>query len=199
MDTATIHLNDYVGDAILPWIDALAELRIRVFRDYPYIYEGSREYEEQYLKHFSNSPQSLIVMAFDGDKVIGASTAMPMLDFGYGVAELFQEHGYDPTKIFYFGESVLDRAYRGKGIGVSFFEHREAHAKRLGYTTVAFCGVERPENHPLKPADYVPLDAFWQHRGYTKHPELVTHFEWQDLNEDHETAKPLVFWMKELT
>jgi len=44
----------------------------------------------------------------------------------------------------------------------------------------------------------VPLDAFWNRRGFVKHPELHTTFSWQDLDENEESLKPMVFWLKHL-
>jgi GNAT superfamily N-acetyltransferase len=94
---------------------------------------------------------------------------------------------------------VLLPEYRGRGLGVRFFEEREAHARRLGrFEKICFCAVERPADHPRRPAGYVPLDAFWQRRGYRQQPDLRTSFVWQDLDEAHESPKPMVFWMKSL-
>ena len=107
--------------------------------------------------------------------------------------------GYDLERIFYCGESVLLRQYRGQGAGVAFFEQREAHAYDLGgFQWSCFCAVQRPENHPLRPSDYVPLERFWQKRGYLKQPELQTQFSWQELGESSESLKPMTFWLKRL-
>ena len=112
--------------------------------------------------------------------------------------ETFKSHNFQPPSLFYLGESVLLKAYRGQGIGVRFFEHREAHAHRLGgFSYAAFCAVRRGE-HPRRPKDYVPLDEFWRHRGYTKHPELITAFSWKDIDEEKESLKPMEFWLKQL-
>jgi len=104
----------------------------------------------------------------------------------------------DTAEIFYFGESVLLPQYRGHGIGVKFFEEREAAARAFGYPLCCFCGVQRPDDHPMKPADYVPLDAFWGNRGYVQRPDLVASFSWRDIGDAAETAKPMVYWMKDL-
>jgi len=53
------------------------------------------------------------------------------------------------------------------------------------------------ESSPAPP-DYVPLDAIWQKFGYTRHPELVTQYEWQDLDEAASSAKDMLFWLKAL-
>ena len=92
---------------------------------------------------------------------------------------------------------MLRKTYRGQGIGVQFFSEREAHARSLGgFDITCFCAVQRPPDHPRRPPDYVPLDSFWQKRGYAKQPSLQTDYVWQDLDEDAPSAKPMVFWLK---
>ena len=102
------------------------------------------------------------------------------------------------NSVFYYGESVLLPSYRGRGIGKAFLAKRERHAAERGFSTVAFCAVERPDDHPLKPAGYVPLHGFWRSQGYERHPELATTFRWKDIGEPTETDKPMVFWLKSL-
>ena len=132
-----------------------------------------------------------------GQQVVGASTAMPMRHETEEMKQPFLAHGYDLNDVFYCSESVLNKNYRGLGLGVKFFEQREAHAVDLGgFNIITFCCVERPINHPRRPADYVPLDAFWTKRGYVKHPELTTSYTWKDLDDSEETPKPMTFWLK---
>lgn len=186
------------GDAALPYFGDLARLRIEVFREFPYLYEGTLEYEQRYLKSYAEHAQSAIVIARDGDLVVGASTAMPLTDHGEDVAPVLAKAGFDPTRIYYFGESVLRASYRGRGIGHAFFDHREAAARAHGFGVTAFCAVVRPSDHPKRPGGYVPHDAFWKKRGYQKREDIVASFAWRDVGEPHETDKPMVFWIKEL-
>ena len=37
------------GPEITPWLDDVARLRLAVFRDWPYLYEGDADYERDYL------------------------------------------------------------------------------------------------------------------------------------------------------
>lgn len=187
------------GQAIEPYLEDLAALRIEVFREFPYLYEGTREYESRYLRSYAASPRSLVVIARDGQHVVGASTAMPALEHSEDIAPVLRAGGYDPAEVYYFGESVLRASYRGRRIGHAFFDAREARARELGFEVTTFCAVERPKNHPRRPADYVPHDAFWTKRGYTKRPELRAEFAWRDLDQKAETPKPMVFWTKELS
>lgn len=137
-----------------------------------------------------------MIIARDEGRVVGASTCLPMAAEIGSVQQPFLDAGVDVSTIFYFGESVLERAYRGRGIGVAFFEAREAQAE--GYEMTAFCAVERPDDHPLRPKDYVPLHDFWRHRGYRPRPDLVCTMSWRDIGEPRETVKSLRFWTKDL-
>jgi GNAT superfamily N-acetyltransferase len=184
------------GD-VLP---TLAQLRIAVFRDWPYLYDGSLAYEQTYLDKFAATAGSVIVAAYDGDAIVGCATAAPLLGHEPEFAEPFVKAGYDPTRIFYFGESVLRTAYRGRRIGHAFFDHREAAARKVaGVTHTAFCGVIRAADHPARPADYVPLDGFWHKRGYAKAPALVAHYTWTDVGDGAKSSKPMQFWMRDLS
>lgn len=197
--SAAIRLERLTGPALERHIDDLGRLRIAVFRDFPYLYDGSLAYERDYLRSYGRSHGSVIVAAFDGAAVVGAATALPMADEPDYVTKPFLARGYDIARIFYFGESVLLRPYRGRGIGVGFFEQREAHARSFGdFDWLAFCGIDRPADHPMRPADHVPLDRFWQKRGFTRHPELVARFSWRDIGDPAQTEKPMVFWLKRL-
>ncbi|HEY4055937.1 MAG TPA: GNAT family N-acetyltransferase [Kofleriaceae bacterium] len=187
------------GEAIAANLDVLAELRIRVFREFPYLYEGSLEYEAKYLGAYAESPKSLVVIARDGERIVGAATAMPLAVHTDNVMPALIAAGYAPDRVYYFGESVLDADYRGRGIGHAFLDEREAVARELGYATAAFCAVERPADHPARPAGYRSLHELWTKHGFRQRPEIVTTFEWKDLGDAEETPKKMIFWTKELS
>lgn len=195
----TIRVETLTGAAFAGALPALADLRIEVFRDWPYLYAGTLDDERSYLDKFAATAGSVIVAAFDSGRIVGCATAAPLLGHEPEFAAPFLAAGYDPTTIFYFGESVLRRAYRGRGIGHAFFDHREAAARCVpGVTHTAFCGVVRPADHPARPADYVPLDGFWQKRGYAKVDGLVARYDWTDVGDGAKTSKPMQFWMRAL-
>ena len=184
------------GPALEPYIDGLGRLRIAVFREYPYLYDGSLEYEREYLTSYLKSPRSFVALVLDEGQVVGASTCVPMSDEGPEFQAAFVKAGYDIETICYFGESILLPEYRGQGLGTEFFLRREAHAQRLGSKLTTFCAVDRPAHHPLRPAGYHPLDGFWNKQGYTKHPELQATFVWKEIGEAAESPKTLTFWLK---
>ena len=192
----SLHLQCLRGTQIKPFLKEIAACRIRVFRDFPYLYDGDAAYEADYLRMYHDCPQSLVVLVRDGDHVVGASTALPLEEAEEDFRKPFLENGRDPTRYLYFGESVLLPAYRGRGLGHRFFDLREEHARELQRPYTTFCAVLRPEDHPMRPAGYRPLDAFWKKRGYQPHPELECTFPWQDLGDKEETRKRLRFWIR---
>ena len=74
----------------------------------------------------------------------------------------------------------------------------EKAAQAAGFSRCVFCAVVRPADHPARPADYTPLDAFWAKRDYARIEGLVTGFSWRDVGEAEETVKPMEFWEKRL-
>ena len=193
----TIAIETRRGGDAAPWMPAVATLRIEVFREWPYLYDGSIAYEEEYLAPYLACPESAIVVARDGERIVGAATALPLEAHGEEVAPPLTAAGFAPEEVFYLGESVLARGYRGRGIGHRFFDEREAAARASGRAITAFCAVERAPDDPRTPSDYVPHDAFWQKRGYVRRPDIRTTFAWRDLGDGDETAKPMVFWIRE--
>lgn len=187
------------GHEIESVFDDLARLRIAVFKDFPYLYEGSIAYEKEYLATYTRSARSFLFAVYSGDRMVGATTCLPLSDENSEIRSPFERAGFKVESIFYFGESLLLPGFRGRGLGHRFFDEREAHARSFGtYKKASFLSVEREEQHPERPADYRPNDIFWQKRGYEKHPSIRAMMEWPDKGETSSTPKSLVCWMRDL-
>ena len=192
-------IKTFKGKAILPYLDALAKLRIDIFREYPYLYEGTMDYEEKYLQSYADCPDTVISVAFDRDKIVGASTATP-LAMAYDIWQApFLEQNYNLNEFFYFGEFILLPEYRGKGLCTRFFTLAENAARDYGSHFATLCSVKRPDNHPDKPMHYQGVDSLWEHFGYRRDDTLVALAKWQDIGDSDETEKPMIFWIKELS
>lgn len=185
------------SDQISPYLDAAARLRIEVFRSYPYLYDGTTEYEREYLQHYIDCPQSIFVCALVEERVVGISTALPLSAADADFQRPFQEAGEPLAEYFYLGESVLLPQYRGRGIGHAFFDHRETHARKLGYSRSTFCSIVRQDGHPQKPIDYRSNESFWHKRGYNP-TGLHAHFDWKEIDLATETSHELEFWSRSL-
>ncbi len=193
-----VEVRALTGAEMEAHLDDVARLRIAVFRDWPYLYDGTLEYERAYLQTYRDNAGALLVGAFDAGMLVGASTSTFMEDHAEGFAAPLRQIGLPAGSILYGAESVLLPAYRGRGLGHRFFDLREAHARAHGRTHVAFCSVVRPDNHPMRPKTYRTNDAFWTGRGYAKLPGVLAEFSWKDLGDAGETVKPLQFWMRAL-
>lgn len=193
----SLDVRPLTGPGLDAALDDVARLRIAVFRDFPYLYDGDLDYERRYLATYRDSPGAVLVGAFDGARLVGAATGTPLEDHAE-FARPFEGTGLAAAQIFYCAESVLLPEYRGRGVGHRFFDLREAHARALGRSHSAFCAVIRPADHPLRPPGYAPLDPFWRKRGYAPLPGVVAEFSWRDLGDEGETPKPLQFWIRRL-
>lgn len=189
-------LKSYQGEEIRSIIAPLAHLRITVFREFPYLYDGTEAYEADYLARYAKQPHALVGLAWAGDQVVGATTAQPLACEMEAVQAPFHQTQRPVANYLYFGESLVLAACRGMGLGHAFFDLREEHARRLGLSHTTFCAVDRPADHPLKPDAYRPNDAFWTKRGYVRHPELTCQMTWQDIDQPTELAHTLTFWIK---
>ena len=185
-DDITAHLGD------------VAALRIAVFRDWPYLYDGNLDFERQYVASYRDHPGALLVGAFDLGRLIGASTSTPLEDQGPDITAPLVAHGLRADQVLWGPESVLLPAYRGQGIGHRFFDLREAHARSLGRSHVAFASILRGHDHPARPPNARSNDAFWRGRGYAPLPDAQVEFGWRDVGDPAETLKSLQIWLKAL-
>lgn len=199
-----VRLETLKGRGLAAALPHVARLRIAVFREWPYLYEGTQDYEEHYLAELAKSGHAVVVAAFDGPEVVGAATAAPLKQHSPEFAPLFEKHGLEPETVFYFGESVLLPAFRGQGLGHGFFDHREAAARaaitgdgrRFGHA--AFCGVVRSPDDPRRPPAYAALDPFWRKRGFTQVADMIGSYSWKEIGDEAETRHPMQFWLKAL-
>ena len=197
MDDA-ITLECLSGAALLPHLDAVAALRIAVFRDWPYLYDGDAAYEREYLAAYAKSPDSLVVLARADDTVVGASTGIPLAQDSAEFQAPFLARGFDVSTVFYCGESVLLPAWRGRGIGHAFFDAREAHARALGgFAWTAFAAVDRHDDDPRRPTGHRGNEVFWRKRGYVRQPGMTMQLHWNETGIG-DIEHPLTFWLRPL-
>lgn len=177
---------------------ALATLRMTVFRGWPYLYDGSLDYEAGYLAEFLGAEDAIVIVARVGDIPVGMATASPMTTQAEVIKAPFLAAGVDIGTIHYFGESVLLPQFRGQGIGHRFFDEREAAAKAAGADCAAFCAVVREEDDPRRPADARDLGDFWRKRGYRVAPRYDARLAWKEVGQAQESDHPMRFWLRKL-
>ena len=187
------------GADIVPWLDEVARLRCEIFRDFPYLYEGDAAYERDYLAGYAGSAGGVLVLALAGDQVVGASTGLPLADAAPAFQAPFPPRGIKVGTVFYCGESVLQPAFRGLGLGHRFFDEREAQACSLGgMQWICFASVERALDDPRCPSGYRSNNVFWTRRGYVEQAEMKVRLPWKQVGMAHETEQTLTMWLRSL-
>ncbi|SNB45473.1 GNAT family N-acetyltransferase [Geobacter sp. DSM 9736] len=186
------------GAAIADALDDLATLRLEIFQEYPYLYRGLREDELTYLGTYAEAPDACVILAYDGSTVIGAATGMPLIHEDAKLRGAFAGTALPLNEVYYVGELLFRPAYRNCGFGRKLLAQLENHIRSLcSYHMITCATVERPEDHPSRPRDYVPITRFLAHTGFARVPGATVHFTWLETDgakRDHTMS----FWSKEL-
>ena len=194
----TVRFTTFTGAAIARTLADFQRLHVAVFHDWPYLYNGDVN-ETPYIAPYVDKPRAALFLGTDAGKPIGLATCLPLRDESANVQAPFIERGWDVRRFFYFGEGVLLRQYRGRGLGKRLFELRESHARAVSTADYAvFCSVRRPADHPLRPPTPHTNDAFWRARGYCPLDGVSCTMTWRDREQPAETPHTLDFWIRSL-
>lgn len=195
-----MHISVLTKHEVLHHIQHIASLRIAIFREYPYLYDGSFEYETKYLQKLVDADDSLIAVLKDASgAVVGAMTGLPLQQEEDSVKAPLLQRALPLSQIYYFSEILLVPQIRNYGWGTKLFVATEQAAQQFGrYTQFSLATVVRAADHPLRPVAYFDTSVFWQKRGYRACPDLVCTIAWQEIHELGESPKPLMFWLKDL-
>jgi len=194
----TISEKLLTGAAIAGALDALASLRLDIFPEYPYLYQGRREDELAYLRTYADKPDAAVILACDGDAVIGAATGMPLIHEDAQLLDAFADSDLPLDDIYYVGELLSRPDYRHGGLGQKLLAKMDSHICSLGrYRNLTCATVERHDNHPLRPTDYIPITRFLARTGFVRLPGIITHFEWRETDGEKRNHA-MQFWLKAL-
>jgi GNAT superfamily N-acetyltransferase len=186
------------GADVADALDDLATLRLAIFPEYPYLYQGRREDELTYLATYAEAPDACAILAYDGLTVIGVATGMPLFHEDAQMLDAFAGTTFTLNEIYYVGELLFRPAYRNCGLGQKLLARLEHYIQSLGtYRKLTCATVVRPEDHPMRPFDYIPITRFLARTGFTRLSGVTTSFMWletDDVKQNH----PMQFWIKNL-
>ncbi len=113
--------------------------------------------------------------------------------------EAFISHGRNPKDYFCFGEIIVKKEERKKGISKKLFEALFSYGKSLNkYKYYCFYTLERDSDHHKPPKDYPPVKLIWKKQGFQEHPELVGSISYKEIGERKESLKKMIFWIKKI-
>lgn len=191
-------INLLCGASAAAGCAALADLRLEIFREYPYLYDGCREKELVYVRSYSEAPDACLLTATVAGAVVGAASGMPLVHADEQLRLAIVAAGLDPAALYYVGELLLLPAYRGAQLGTQLFARLESRVRALHrYGGIVCATVVRPADHPLRPAGYLPIARFMARHDFRLLAGARVTFSWQELDgvrRDH----PLQLWLKEL-
>lgn len=186
------------GAAIADAVDDLATLRLEIFPEYPYLYQGRREDELAYLNSYAEAPDACVILACDGLAVIGAATGMPLIHEDAQMRDAFAGTIFPLDEVYYVGELLFRPAYRNCGLCRKLLDQMENRIRSLGcYRHLTCATVERPDDHLLRPRDYIPITRFLTRTAFVRLSGVTTSFKWREIDgvkRDH----PMQFWSKKL-
>lgn len=190
-----IRIEVFTGPQARAYFSQIANMRITLFSEYPYLYQGDINSEQAYLETYFCSANASILLVCDGDKIVGYSSSIPLIEEEDALKKPFIDRCLDLNDYLYIGEVMLCPEYRHKGITEKFFAYHENKARQAGYKKVVFMTVERSDNHANKPSVYQGLDPVWRHFGYEK-SDILVYFKWKQIDTRQETLNSLAIWQK---
>lgn len=194
-----LNFKKIIGSEFESYLNSIGRLRICVFREWPYLYQGDLEYETKYLQKYVNSERSFAFLIFNKQELVGATTAIPLIDETCEVQKPFIANEIDVSKVIYFGESILLPEFRGRGFGKRFMQERIDYARALKqFEIAAFCAVVRDPNDKRRPDHFQSLTSFWSSQGFVRQVDCIAKMSWQEIGHNQETEKNLEFWIKQL-
>lgn len=183
-------------------IGMLAQMRITYFREYPYLYEGTKEYEINYLGEYRKKAlDAYLVQAFDGERLVGILTGCAFasdIDVVRDGAKLFKTNRLPFEQYYYIGEAIIIPEYQNKKILPHLLYTLGKEVKKLNkYQSVCFLTVIRQDDDSRKPADYRSTDKLWEKLGCQR-PGVKTSFEWPTIMDDSSVQNifnEIEFWI----
>ncbi len=186
------------GEAIRPHLAGIARLRMEIFREFPYLYLGEEAYELEYLRSYADSDNAFVVLAWDGDVLAGALTGVPLQEEMPEFTAPFAHSSYALDRLFYIGELLFLPRYRGQGLGTMLFGEAEAHVRsRSSFSHLTCATVVRPDEHPFRPDDFIPIDGFLHRHAFERMDGVTVDLSWPEVD-GVTRGHAMQFWIRPL-
>ena len=123
---------------------------------------------------------------------------MPLIHEDAQMLDAFTGSTFTLNEIYYVGELLFRPAYSNCGLGQKLLVQLEHYIQSLGsYRKLTCATIVRPEDHPMRPFDYIPITRFLAQTHFAPLLGVTTSFMWQEtdgVKRDH----PMQFWIKNL-
>ncbi len=171
---------------------------ITMFKEFPYLYDGSYEVEKEEKDYFYTSDCSLTLIVFDQDEIVGVSRSILLSEYLEDLEFSSASEDFNQTDYMYIAEVMIKEQYRGQGLLRLFFDYHEQFAREQKCSYSLFATVVRPVDHPLRPVDYRSLEPLWKHFGYTTLSEPKMILAWKQIDTEKLVDNQLDLWCKKV-
>lgn len=195
----TVKIEVFYGKKIAPHVQDVIEISHRIYRGYPYLYNGDDPDYEAYLHTYPQSENAIVCIVFEGKTAVGLAAGRPMIEAREFYKQPLIDHGYDLSQLFYMGEYGLQPEYRGQGIEELMVKSLEDFAAMIGFSHLCHWEMDGASDDPKQLLGYIPGNSFWKKLNHAKHNELNFTLIWTDIGAAVETPHVAEYWMKELT
>lgn len=187
------------GKDIKRYLNEFAQLRMAFYQDYPYLHAADKESEAKYFQMFATNEDSRMVVAKEGNRVVGAIIGMPLKEMNEKYRAVYNKNGKAVDSIFYLGDILVSKEDRGEGIGNELYEKFESTVREMKkYNEIDLFRIDRPKADLKAPQDYQPTEIFWKHRGFHPETKLKTEFRWTDIGAKGETSHSMLVYQKKV-
>ncbi len=194
----------HIGNNFIPYIDIISQLRIEIFKEYPYLYKGDLDYEKKYMQGYLTDHQAMIALASINERIVGISTGIPLIsdsEIVMDAKKVFAKDNIDISDYYYYGEMIILPEHRRKGLATQLCCAQNKVIKRWGFKHVCILTVVRGEDHPLKPTNYISQESLWKSLGFSKN-NLTINYSWPTIQVDQSAtsqSNTLEFWTTHLS
>ncbi len=201
IDLKEVISKKFVGHEVKDVINEASLFRLKYFEEFPYLYKGNFEYEQEYFLEFSRHPYSYVEVLLFENKVIGIATGTPLKSDSNILkesADLFFSNKLSPEDYFYIGEVILAPNFRGLGLATLLLKCAEDFGSSKGYSKFTLATIVREKNDPRAPDNYRSADSVWIKNKYSR-TDLVFKYSWPTILPDKKVAvmdNEMVFWIK---
>ncbi len=182
------------GDEAREYAGDLMRLRIENFAEYPYLYQGCVEDEEKYFETYFASKNFRVLVVFDGERVCGMCTFIPLRDEAEYMKAPFVKQGLRVEDYLYIGEAILEKEYRGKGLFPHFFDYALGLLKEFGLPRMSVMTIRTEADSPYRPEGYLSTDSLLVKYGFKKIEGIVVKLSYRSVVSGVDEPHVLDFW-----
>lgn len=185
----------FVGDKIAPYVNELAKMQ-ELYERPPYYCQANFAQDLAHILRFRDNPNSVVCLAFDNGKVIGAVMGRPQVDVRC-VNDAFP----DERSVFHLSHCLVLPQYYSPKLLESLYSAFEGHIKESPhYDRISCALVARPADFRLPvPPNPELFDAQLGNFGFKQvHSNQPFFFEWTLTDERDDSKHPMILWTKNI-